>query len=163
MILRLFFIAAAVAALTICYDLHAAESSHHEPGGSSNDMEKNGDAVNNDLKQLEGTWHTVALQVGAENRNIQEFAASYLDISGTEYVIRSGKRRTVGTFTIDPSKNPKWIDVTLPHEVSWTGIYELGDDRLRVCFDITGAKRPAELKAKDETSLVLQTYNRVEP
>src|SRR5262249_42478374 len=74
----------------------------------------------------------------------------------------SGFRRAKGTFTIDPTKNPKWIDVKLPAGDS-TGIYELKGDRLRVCWASPGEKRPAEFKTKEGIQQAIVTYERIKP
>ena len=39
-------------------------------------------------------------------------------------------------------------------------IYELNGDTLRICYDLSGSKRPTEFKTAAGTKLYLVTYNR---
>jgi uncharacterized protein (TIGR03067 family) len=86
-----------------------------------------------------------------------------LVITGTEYYIKSGKRGIDARLSIDPNQTPRRIDVALPHNVAWTGIYELKDGKLKVCFDNAGKERPAEFKTKEGSQLVFRVYERIEP
>ena len=50
---------------------------------------------------------------------------------------------------------------TRPRGKTFTAIYELNGDTLRICYDLSGAKRPAEFKSAPATRLYLVTYQRV--
>ena len=39
-------------------------------------------------------------------------------------------------------------------------IYEIQGDTLRICYDLSGARRPTEFKTEAGTKLYLVTYNR---
>jgi uncharacterized protein (TIGR03067 family) len=43
---------------------------------------------------------------------------------------------------------------------TFPAIYELNGDTLRICYDLSGAKRPAEFKTIAGTKLYLVTYSR---
>ena len=53
-----------------------------------------------------------------------------------------------GTFRVDPSKDPKEIDLVLAADMTWPGIYRLEGDRLRLCLDSQGRERPASLSGE---------------
>jgi uncharacterized protein (TIGR03067 family) len=38
------------------------------------------------------------------------------------------------SFRLDPTASPKAIDLILPEFSTMRGIYDLGDDRLKICF-----------------------------
>lgn len=133
-------------------------------GVFAQDSPKNGDAVNEEMTQLEGTWRAVAVELGGKKMDRQELADYRLVFSGTECSIVSGKRVIKCTFRIDPSNTPKSIDVTrTTDKVTWPGIYELMDATLKVFLDTTGGKRPTAFKTRDGTQQVIRTYERVKP
>jgi uncharacterized protein (TIGR03067 family) len=43
---------------------------------------------------------------------------------------------------------------------TFPAIYELKKDTLRICYDLSGAKRPTEFKTMSGTRLFLVTYKR---
>jgi uncharacterized protein (TIGR03067 family) len=42
-------------------------------------------------------------------------------------------------------------------------VYEIKDDTLRVCYDLSGKARPKEFKTKADTQLFLVEYKREKP
>ena len=69
-----------------------------------------------------------------------------------------------GTYTIDSTTKPKSMTITGPegpnHGKIFPAIYELKGGTLRICYDLSGAKRPTEFKSIAGTKLYLVTYNR---
>lgn len=41
-----------------------------------------------------------------------------------------------------------------------SAIYELDDDMLKICYDLSGKSRPTEFKTSEGTQLFLVTYKR---
>lgn len=128
---------------------------------------KKGDGVKEELKRLEGTWRVVAVELGGKETDREEIGPNNLLVfSGTKSSVVTGtKKRTIEcTFTIDPTKSPKWMDTTrISDKVSWPGIYELKDDTLKVFLGSPGGKRPTEFKTKKHTQQVIHTYQRIKP
>jgi uncharacterized protein (TIGR03067 family) len=127
---------------------------------------KKDDAVREDLKRLEGTWRVVAVELAGKEIDLEEIGdgQNLLVFSGTKCSTVTGKRTIECTFTIDPTKSPKWIDVTRTSDkVAWPGIYELKGDTLKVFQGTPGGKRPAEFKTKEGTRQVIHTHKRVQP
>jgi RNA polymerase sigma factor (sigma-70 family) len=119
------------------------------------------DLIKEDLKRLEGTWHMVACEEGGKvlapgNTNPNDF----FTFEGTTLFFKSGHRGLEGTFTIDPSKNPKWMDQAFKTNV-FKGIYELKGDTLRVYLGAPGGERPMQFKTKAGEKLWLRTFKRV--
>ena len=127
---------------------------------------KKGDAVKEELKRLEGTWRVVAVELGGKETDREEIGPNNLLVfSGTKCSVVTGtKKRTIeSTLTIDPTKNPKWIDQSRTSDnVTLHGIYELKGDILKV-FLVSDGKRPTEFKTKEGTQQVIHTLERVKP
>lgn len=124
------------------------------------------DAVKEELKRLEGTWRVVAVELGGKEIDREEIgdAKNLLVFSGTKCTTVTGKRTIECTFTIDPTKNPKWIDIRrVSDKVTWPGIYELKGDTLKVFQGTPGGKRPTEFKTKEGTQQVIHTHERIKP
>lgn len=118
-----------------------------------------------DRAALRGTWVLEAATLEGRD-HADDFRGMKLVLDGDRYTIDFDKNTDKGTFTIDPAKTPKRIDVrsaegpfkgkTLP------GIYELKGDTLRLCLDGDGKadKRPAAFEAPGTTRNMLLTYRR---
>ncbi len=87
-----------------------------------------------------------------------------LKLDDGNYEVFVGKNPDRGTYTIDPGTKPKSITVTGTggpnHGKTFPAIYELKGDILRICYNLSGAKRPAEFKSVAGTKLYLVTYTR---
>lgn len=129
--------------------------------GTSSGMEPD-KAVTDELKKLEGEWKIVGGEQGGKA----------IDVKGGALVLKDGKSTVKtpnpkivfeNTFTIDPSKSPKWMDVSnVKTKQNWEGIYELKGDKLRAVFPAgKDGKRPTEFKTKKGSSDVMFIYERV--
>jgi RNA polymerase sigma factor (sigma-70 family) len=106
-----------------------------------------GPKAQTDPELLQGTWN--ATNVWANGRP--------LPVDGIDIVF-AGDRVTwrfprmpplSPTFRVDPSKDPKEIDLVVGPGVTWPGIYRLAGDRLQLCVDMTGGReRPASLSGE---------------
>lgn len=80
-------------------------------------------------------------------------------------VTRGSEVIQVGRQTLDPSRSPKAIDVTMTEGPSkgtvMLGIYEFDGDTLKVCFDAEGKKRPAEFTSPPGSPTFVNVHKRV--
>ena len=60
-----------------------------------------------------------------------------------------------GTFTLDPTKKPKAIDIRIPNEEDVAGIYEFDGKALKLCLNTSGSERPKEFTGKGKQILLL--------
>ncbi len=67
-------------------------------------------------------------------------------------------------WTPDPAATPKGMSITGRQGPNagkaFPAIYDLGEDTLRICHDLSGVKRPAEFKTRPGAKLFLVTYRR---
>src|SRR5215207_4006619 len=74
-----------------------------------------------ELKALEGTWVLAAATVDGRD-HADDFAGMKLILEGNEYTIEFGDNSDKGTFTIDPDKSPKWIDIKTGEKGPFKGL-----------------------------------------
>jgi uncharacterized protein (TIGR03067 family) len=118
-----------------------------------------------DVKALQGTWTPVKAELGGQPMPDVVLKTITLKLNKNEYdVTVTGEQPDHGTWTLDTSAKPKGMIITGvkgPNAgKSFPAIYEITTDTLRICYDLSGAKRPAEFKTSAGTKLYLVTYKR---
>jgi uncharacterized protein (TIGR03067 family) len=117
-----------------------------------------------EAKMLEGTWALVTADVGGTPFPEEIRKTTKLVLKGDKYVVTVGKMADEGTIKLDPNKKPKTMDITGtegPNKgKTFLCIYELKDDMLTICYDLSGKDRPTEFKTKKDPKLSLATYKR---
>jgi len=120
------------------------------------------DAVKADLKKLQGRWLLERLERNGfdatKASNVEGYVFEFLDAKFFMWRSREKKagKDSIGySITIDPSKDPKHIDIK---ELA-LGIYKIEGDTLIICWDI---ERPTEFKGpKDKFGWRLWTLKRL--
>ncbi len=96
-----------------------------------------------DAALLQGRWE--ALQIRGQGQEVPGGGMSMHFAQDRVILTFPGMRPVGPLFRIDPSKNPKEIDISFPTErMLWTGIYRLQGDRLLLCLNSQGRDRPAD-------------------
>lgn len=120
------------------------------PGGSDKD-------------KLQGTWRFLTIAENGHSTGVAEDEKSaVLVVRGDSWMHRGeGGNRVEATFRLNPDTAPKSVDFRYgPTGDAFQGIYELRGDDLRLCWDVTGRRRPTEFAAKKNDSQVLWTLKR---
>jgi uncharacterized protein (TIGR03067 family) len=130
------------------------------PGGAG-DKE---DAIKADMKLLQGVWLMQSFESNGNPLPAEQAQKIKVTVKGDKYMVDLGERKFEATFTIDPTKKPKAIDVTmtLNEEKAVTlGIYEVSKDTFKICRTMeAGAERPKEFSTKEGSGTVLAVYKR---
>jgi uncharacterized protein (TIGR03067 family) len=117
-----------------------------------------------DQKALQGDWIPVKAELAGQPMPDAVLKTISLKLTKNEYEVLVAGKADKGTWTIDPAAKPKGmkiIGVKGPNAgKTFPAIYELSADSLRICYDLSGKKRPTELKTKADTKLYLVTYKR---
>lgn len=123
-------------------------------------------AVEKELKKFQGAWTVELVEAEGKQIPIDNFKGMTVTFEGDKYTVKVGD--TViqrATQKLDPSKTPKTLDGTVaegPHKGTVIlGIYEISGDKLEVCFDPEGKKRPREFKTAAGSQTTLAVYKRV--
>jgi uncharacterized protein (TIGR03067 family) len=117
-----------------------------------------------DAKAIQGNWAPVKGELGGQPMADAVLKTISLKLADGKYDVSVAGNPDKGTYTLDADTKPKSITVTGTegpnNGKTFPAIYELKGDTLRICYDLSGAKRPAEFKSVAGTKLYLVTYNR---
>jgi uncharacterized protein (TIGR03067 family) len=119
-----------------------------------------------DSKAMQGTWKPVKAELGGQpwSETFLKITTLTLDNAGNYVVTVGDSPPDKGTCALDSSSKPKGLTitgVTGPNQgKTFPAIYALRGDTLQICYDLSGAKRPAEFKSIAGTQLFLVTYRR---
>jgi uncharacterized protein (TIGR03067 family) len=120
--------------------------------------------VNEEAKAMEGSWELASGDLGGQKLPEVVVKTFSLVIKEGKYTVKSTSPDDKGTVRIDPSKQPKEMDVTGeegPNKgKNYPAIYELDGDSLKICYDLDGKKRPTEFRSAAGTKQFLATYKR---
>ena len=122
-----------------------------------------GDSLN-DAKWVQGSWKPVAAELAGQPMPETVIKSISLKLDNGKYEVFVGGQPDLGTYTIDSDRKPKSMTIIGtegPNQgKTFPAIYELKGDTLRICYDLSGAKRPTEFKSIAGTKLYLVTYHR---
>jgi uncharacterized protein (TIGR03067 family) len=124
---------------------------------------RSGDAKE-DLKGMEGEWTPATGEFGGKPFPDETLKTIKLVLKDDTYTVTVGDKVDRGTVKLDASKTPKTMDITGTEgpnkDKTFSAIYELSGDTLKVCYNLTGTERPTEFKTKEGTQQFLVTYQR---
>jgi uncharacterized protein (TIGR03067 family) len=117
-----------------------------------------------DLKAMVGKWTIVKAELG--KTDIFELL-KMLDFEIREdgkYTVKVGEETDNGSFTVDPGKSPKEMDIKPtggPNKGKTVkAIYKQDADTLTICYNLGGGDRPTAFETKPDTKLFLAEYKR---
>jgi uncharacterized protein (TIGR03067 family) len=117
-----------------------------------------------DAKAIEGSWTPIKAELGGQPMPDAVLKTISLKLVDGKYEVLADGHPDNGTYSLDAAVQPKGMTVTGtegPNKgKTFPCIYELNDDTLRICYDLSGTKRPSEFKSVAGTKLYLVTYVR---
>ncbi len=117
-----------------------------------------------DLKGMEGTWVPTSAELNEKPFPKEVLKTMKLVMEKDKYTVTVGETVDRGSVKLDHSKKPKAMDIVgndgPNKDKTFLAIYELKDDTLRVCYDLTGKSRPTEFKTQKDALIFLVTYQR---
>jgi uncharacterized protein (TIGR03067 family) len=117
-----------------------------------------------DIKALQGTWLPVKAELGGKPMSADLLKTIQLKLDKNQYVATVSGEPDKGTWSVNSTTKPKSMTVVGVEGPNvgktFPSIYEIKGDTLRICYDLSGTKRPTEFKSIAGTKLYLVTYNR---
>ena len=117
-----------------------------------------------DAKAIEGSWAPIKAELGGQPMPDAVLRTISLKLADGKYEVLAGGHPDNGTYRLDAATKPRSMTVTGtdgPNKGNtFPCIYELNGDTLRICYDLSGTKRPTEFKSVAGTRLYLVTYSR---
>jgi len=117
-----------------------------------------------DARAVQGNWKSAKAELAGQPMTDAVLKIISLKLDNGTYEVFVGDEPDRGTYTIDSTTTPRSMTITGtagPNSgKTFPAIYELKGDTLRICYDLSGAKRPTEFKSIAGTRLYLVTYNR---
>jgi uncharacterized protein (TIGR03067 family) len=115
-----------------------------------------------DLDRLQGSWDIASLEM--DGHAMPSPAGSRIVIEGSKFQSLGMGATYEGKLEIDARKKPKQFDLVFtagPEEGNRSlGIYELNGDSWKICFTVTGTRRPTEFETTGGSGLALETLTR---
>jgi uncharacterized protein (TIGR03067 family) len=111
---------------------------------------------------LDGTWVPSSAEIAGKKLPAAAIASWKLVLKDADYTFTSNEPTDKGTVKFDRSAKPMTMDikgVDGPNKgKTILAIFEVNGDVLKVCYDVSGRKRPTEFQTKKGTALFLVHY-----
>jgi uncharacterized protein (TIGR03067 family) len=127
------------------------------------------EAAKKDQEKIQGTWETTAIEYNGKDLSGEfklrfVFKGKEATVEGNDEVQKDYARFT---FKLDPTTNPRSIDINVAEgnqkDTDVEGIYELKGDELRLCAKVIGKERPAKFASPEGENIALVVMKRVKP
>jgi uncharacterized protein (TIGR03067 family) len=117
-----------------------------------------------DDRGIQGTWLPSSAELSGSKYPDDIRKSIKLEIHDDKYTVTVGDAPDKGTIKLNPSANPKEMDIIGadgPNQgKTFLCIYDLSGDKLKICYDLSCTGRPTEFKSTTGTKLFLVTYER---
>ena len=118
----------------------------------------------NDVNLVQGNWKPLKAELASHPMPDAVLKSISLKLTNGNYEVFVGTEPDRGTYSLDITSQPKGMSITGTEGPNrgktFPAIYELKGNTLRICYDLSGAKRPVEFKTVAGTKLYLVTYQR---
>jgi uncharacterized protein (TIGR03067 family) len=121
--------------------------------------------------ELDGLWLAESVIMDGEVAPATAVRQTWFKFERTEFSLKIDGPELKGKVAVDTGKSPKWIDLTLDKSPKSElgrilGIYQLTDDRLKLCLRGKGEQRdirPIDFSSAANSGCVLMVLKRQNP
>jgi uncharacterized protein (TIGR03067 family) len=121
--------------------------------------------VKREEEKLAGTWRVVSVEADGQALPAKQFRGLKMTFKAGKFTAqREQGDKQEGTYKLDPSKNPKRIDIARkdgpPEGRNQLAIYSLAGNTLKICSDNSDKDRPDGFTTRGKEGRVLMTLRR---
>lgn len=126
------------------------------------------EVVKKELDKLQGTWTPISLMFDGKEQPLDGKAGFHMVLKGD--VATTGGNDEIkqeyakATFKLNPAAKPREIDILIgdgtQKDTKMPAIYEVFDDRLRLCIRLFANERPTEFASNEGSNIVLVEFKR---
>jgi len=117
-----------------------------------------------ETKKLLGDWVPTEMEIGGKKLPAEVLKNMVLTLGDGTYTVKAGKEDDKGTWKLDADAKPRRLKIEGtdgPNKgKTLLAIFEIADGKLRVCYDHEGKEYPKEFKTKEDSKLILATYEK---
>ncbi|HLW64876.1 MAG TPA: TIGR03067 domain-containing protein [Gemmataceae bacterium] len=126
---------------------------------------KPADDAKKDLEKLQGEWFMAELEIDGKPVPADKIDGTTLTVKGDKYIINVKDKKHEVTITLDPSKDPKAIDMAFADSSDapkiGKGIYKMdGDTFILVRAQATDSERPTSFGTWPNSGCFMVTWKR---
>jgi uncharacterized protein (TIGR03067 family) len=123
------------------------------------------DREREEQRRLEGTWKVLSAEANGMSLPAEVTRNFKLSFQGSTFTTCMGDQKREGSYTVDPGKNPRTIDITL-HSGPDKGktqlaIYSVLGNTLRICGAEPGRSRPTGFETQVRPGVILLMLRRL--
>ncbi len=123
-------------------------------------------AFEKELAQFQGTWRPISMEMDGKFLAEEQIGKTRLTIKGEKFTFDTGKDSHDGLYKIDPSKNPKQLDIVITRGdekgKTYLVAYKFEKGQMVQVMEVSNAKRPTEFTGKKGSGNLLEFWERVE-
>ena len=124
-------------------------------------------AVKKDLQKLQGTWTVVSMEMDGKLMSADARQKIKLTLHGENYVFKNGGGGNAGLYKLDPTKDPKELDIVVAGGAEngkvYLVIYKIEGNTMTQCMELSNKNRPREFTGKAGSGCALEIWQRQKP
>jgi uncharacterized protein (TIGR03067 family) len=122
------------------------------------------EAFKRDLEQLQGVWTVVSMEMDGKFLPEERRKKTRLTIKGENFTFDTGKDSHGGLYKIDPSKDPKTLDIVITRGDEkgkvYLVIYKFEDGKMIQGMRLDNKQRPREFTGRAGSGCALEIWQK---